>query len=127
MPLFGSHLSVAGAFTNAVDEARRLECQTVQIFTKAPNQWRGRPIGTDEAQTFGKAVRAVCLKRTMGHDSYLINLASPDSELYRRSIEAFIEEIVRAEMLGLTYLVTHPGGHMDEGEEAGLTRVIAAL
>jgi deoxyribonuclease-4 len=63
----------------------------------------------------------------MAHDSYLINLASPDEPLYRRSVEAFVVELQRAERLGLRYLVTHPGAHIDSGEEAGLARVACAL
>lgn len=127
MPLFGSHLSVAGSFTRAVDRAVELGCQTVQIFTKAPNQWYGRAITTNEAEEFRRAIKKAKLKYPLAHDSYLINLASPDEALYRRSIEAFIEEIHRAELLGLSYLVTHPGAHAGSGEETGLRRVIKAM
>jgi deoxyribonuclease-4 len=67
------------------------------------------------------------LRLPLAHDSYLINLASPDQVLYRRSIEAFVIEVQRAERLGLCYLVTHPGAPLDSGEEAGLARVAAAL
>jgi deoxyribonuclease-4 len=63
----------------------------------------------------------------MVHDSYLINLASPEEQLYRRSVEAFVEELRRAERLGVRYLITHPGAHLDSGAEAGLARVAAAL
>jgi deoxyribonuclease-4 len=63
----------------------------------------------------------------MAHDSYLINLASPEPGLYRRSVEAFVDEMIRAEQLGLAYLVTHPGAHLGDGEPAGLARVAAAL
>lgn len=127
MPLFGSHLSVAGSFTKAIDEAARLKLQSLQIFTKAPNQWRGREISAEEAIDFRKAAKKAGLKRLLAHDSYLINLASPDPALYERSLAAFVEEIRRAELLGLHYLVTHPGAHMGEGEEPALRRVIGAL
>lgn len=127
MPLFGSHLSVAGSLARAVTEARSLGCASLQIFSKSPNQWRSRPIGADEATAFRKAVRAAGLKKTLAHDSYLINLASPDETLYRRSIDAFVEEVQRAEALGLTYLVMHPGAHLGAGENEGLRRVIVAL
>src|SRR6202041_2762252 len=65
--------------------------------------------------------------QVMAHDSYLINLASPDEVLSRRSIDAFVEEMNRAERLGLSYLVMHPGAHLDRGEEEGLERVAKAL
>jgi deoxyribonuclease IV len=67
------------------------------------------------------------LKFPTAHDSYLINLASPDDVLYRKSIEAFVDEVERAERLGLSYLVTHPGAHVGSGEEVGLKRVAQAI
>src|SRR5947207_544758 len=119
MPLFGAHMSIAGGFHNALLAAHAHGCETVQIFTKAPNQWAGRPIGADEATLFRRTLRETKLRFPTAHDSYLINLASPDPALYRRSVEAFVVELQRAETLGLRYLVTHPGAHMGEGEEAG--------
>jgi len=110
-----------------VTEAQALGLQSLQIFSKSPNQWRSRPITSEEAAEFRKAVRIAGLKKTLSHDSYLINLASPDDALYQRSIDAFTDEILRAELLGLNYLVTHPGAHLGVGEDEGLRRVIAAL
>src|SRR5205807_5986829 len=89
--------------------------------------WRARELTDAEVQTFQETLRASRLRLLLAHDSYLINLASPDEALYRRSVEAFIVELQRAERLGLCYLVTHPGAALDSGEEAGLARVAAAL
>jgi len=72
-------------------------------------------------------LRQTRLRWPMAHDCYLTNLASPDESLYRRSVETFLAELQRAERLGLCYLVMHPGAHLDSGEEAGLSRVAAAL
>jgi deoxyribonuclease-4 len=127
VPLFGSHLSVAGGFTKAIDAAVKLGCDTVQIFTKAPSQWYGRDISDTEAAEFRKALRQSKLKLPLVHNSYLINLAAPDDALLRRSIDAFVDEVHRAEKLGIAYLVTHPGAHVGSGEEAGLERVLIAL
>ncbi len=127
MPLFGSHLSVAGGFTKAIDAAVKLGCDTVQIFTKAPSQWRGREITDVEAVQFRKALKQSKLKLPLVHDSYLINLAAPDDALYRRSIDAFVDEVQRAEKLGVAYIVTHPGAHVGSGEDDGLQRVVTAL
>lgn len=127
MPLFGAHLSVAGGLANAVAEATALGCQTLQLFTKNANQWAGKPLSEDDSRSFRKAVRGAKLKHVTAHDSYLINLAAPGDELYRKSIEAFTRELERAECLGLSYLVTHPGSHTGSGVEAGVQRVIAAL
>jgi|SRR5579883_970453 len=127
MPHLGAHLSVAGGLHKAVEAAVGLGCGTVQIFTKNANQWKGKPLSDDEVGAFRKAARAAKLKYLTAHDSYLINLAAPGDDLYQKSIAAFQEEVERAEALGLSYLVTHPGAHTGSGEEAGLARVAAAL
>jgi deoxyribonuclease IV len=127
MPLFGAHLSIAGGHHLALLEARRRGFDTVQVFTKAPSQWSAKPIDDDQAKLFRKTLRQTRLRLPMAHDSYLINLASPDEALYRRSLEAFVDELNRAEALGLRYLVTHPGAHLDDAEEAGLARVARAI
>jgi deoxyribonuclease-4 len=127
MPLFGAHLSIAGGYHNALLAARELGCASVQLFTKQPAQWQAKPISDDEAAQFRRTLRQTRLRYPLAHDSYLINLASPDEKLYRRSLEAFIEEMQRAEKLRLAYLVTHPGAHLDDSEEAGLARVAGAL
>jgi len=127
VPLFGAHLSIAGGLHNAVFAAIALRCGTVQIFTKNANQWRAKPLGDDEIRTFRQALSASKIRFASAHDSYLINLATPDEPLYRKSIGAFVEEVERAEALGLSYLVTHPGAYMGSSEEAGVARVAKAL
>lgn len=127
MPLFGAHMSVAGGLHNALLAAQKFHCATVQIFTKNASQWLGRVPPADEIRLFRKLLRESKLRFPTAHDSYLINLASPDEVLYRKSIEAFVDEMQRAEQLGLRYLVTHPGACLDSSEEAGLDRVAAAL
>jgi deoxyribonuclease IV len=127
MPLFGAHKSIAGGCHNALLEAQAHDCDTVQLFTKNNNQWRARDLTEDDIRTFKKTLRQTRLRFPMAHDCYLINLASPDESLYRKSIEAFIVEVKRAEALGLRYLVMHPGAAVDGNEEAGLTRVAHAL
>ncbi len=127
MPLFGAHMSIAGGCHNAVREAVEHHCDAVQLFTKNANQWNARDFTEDEVRRFREALAASGLQCAAAHDSYLINLASPDETLYRRSVEAFVIELQRAERLGLHYLVMHPGAHVGSGEEAGLVRVAAAL
>jgi deoxyribonuclease-4 len=127
MPLFGAHMSIAGGCHNALLAAQSHGCQTVQLFTKSSNQWNARDLTDADVALFRRTLRQTRLRHATAHDSYLINLASPDENLYRKSIEAFVVEVQRAECLGLRYLVTHPGAHLDSGEEAGLARVAAAL
>jgi deoxyribonuclease-4 len=120
-------MSIAGGCHNALLEAQAHGCDTVQLFTKSSNQWNAKELTDADVALFRKTLRQTGLRQPMAHDSYLINLASPDEALYRRSVEAFIVELQRAERLGLRYLVTHPGAHVDSGEEAGLARVASAL
>ena len=136
MPLFGAHMSIAGGLHNALRCAQDHGCQTVQLFTASPQAWPVKRPAEDQTkggltaevvQTFRRTLRRTRLRFPISHDSYLINMASPAEALYRKSIDAFVVELERAEALGLRYLVTHPGAHMDSGEEAGLARVAAAL
>jgi deoxyribonuclease-4 len=127
MPLFGAHMSIAGGYYHAIEAAEKYRCQALQIFTKNSNQWNAKPLTDEEVALFRKEYKKSGLRLAMAHDSYLINLASPDETLYRKSIEAFVVEYERSERLGLRYLVTHPGSHLDSSEEAGLERVAKAL
>ena len=104
-----------------------LRCETLQIFTKNANQWDAPPLAHEAVASFRRAVGATNLSHLTAHDSYLINLASPDDALFAKSIAALVRELERAEALGLRYLVTHPGAHVGSGEDAGLTRVVAGL
>jgi deoxyribonuclease-4 len=127
MPLFGAHMSIAGGCHNAVVAAQKHDCEALQLFTKNSNQWQGKPLTKEDAVLFRSAIKDTKLRRLVAHDSYLINLASPDPALWKRSLEAFVDEMRRAETLGLDYLVFHPGAATDNDEDAGLKRVAKAL
>ena len=102
-------------------------CQVIQIFTKNTNQWRGKPIAPEEAQQFREAMAASGIACPLAHDSYLINLASPDDTLWKKSIDAMIDEVQRAAVLGIPWVVCHPGAYTTTSEEEGLKRIVAAL
>src|SRR5262249_59051423 len=89
MPLFGAHMSIAGGYHNAVIAARSHGCQALQLFTKNSNQWAAKELSDEDVRLFRRELRGSGIRVTMAHDSYLINLASPEEELYRRSVEAF--------------------------------------
>jgi deoxyribonuclease-4 len=127
MPLFGAHMSIAGGCHNALRIAQEHACDTVQLFTKNANQWVAKPLTDEEIDLFRQRLSDSGLRLPTAHDSYLINLASPDPALYQRSLEAFVVEMYRAEALGLSYLVMHPGSPTDGDEVAGLKRVTRAL
>jgi deoxyribonuclease-4 len=145
-------MSIAGGLHKAPDLAQAHGCQTVQLFVSQPKswpvtpvaagqsvsrsgkpltggvtQWQAKALGDEEVALFRRAVRRARLRQPTAHASYLINLASPDEALYRRSVEAFIVEVQRAERLGLRYLVLHPGSPVGADEEEGLARVARAL
>jgi deoxyribonuclease IV len=127
MPLLGSHLSIAGGYYKAVEAAAALKMDCVQIFTKNNNQWRGKPLSPEDISLFRDAIERTGIRMPCGHDSYLINLASPVESLWKQSLEAFVVEIERAEALGLVGLVIHPGSRVDSSEEEGLRRIIRAI
>src|SRR5262245_47698660 len=109
MAILGAHQSIAGGYYRALERGQAVGCDCVQIFTKNNNQWRVKPISDDEAGLFRSTLRKLKLKHPLSHSSYLINLASPDAELWKKSIDSFIVELRRAEQLGIAYVVVHPG------------------
>ena len=125
--MFGSHLSIAGAMANALDEAESLGLDTVQVFTKNQRQWKVTPLADEPRDAWLAGLdRLGWRDRTVAHDSYLINLASPDDELWAKSINLMREEILRCDALSIPHLVSHPGAHMGQGVEAGLARIARA-
>jgi deoxyribonuclease-4 len=124
---FGAHMSIAGGLHRAFAHGERAGCDTLQIFSKNQQQWRARPLAAEEIAQFQAEQARTGIRPVVVHDSYLINLASPDDALWEKSVAAFAEELERAAALGCPFLVTHPGAHMGAGEEAGLRRVAAAL
>jgi deoxyribonuclease-4 len=127
MAILGAHMSIAGGYYKAVEAARRVGCDCVQLFTKNNNQWRAKGITDEDAARFQAALAANKISHPLAHDSYLINLASPDPTLWKRSVEAFVVEMRRAERLGIPYVVTHPGAHTTSSEAAGIAAVVRAL
>jgi deoxyribonuclease-4 len=120
-------MSIAGGYHRALEKGRTVGCDCVQIFTKNNNQWRAKPIGPAEAEQFCSTLAATAICEPIAHNSYLINLAAPDDQLWQRSVDAMVEELRRADLLGLRYVVTHPGAYTTSSEEAGIARVAAAL
>jgi deoxyribonuclease-4 len=125
--LLGAHMSVAGGFHKAVEAAAALGMTTCQIFTKNNMQWRAQPLSEQEILQFRNAVAQHALQAPIAHAGYLINLASPNDELWRRSVAAFTVELERAEALGLIGVVVHPGSFVESSEPAGLARVVRGL
>jgi deoxyribonuclease IV len=124
---FGAHMSVAGGHDRAVRAAHGIGFATVQLFTKNNNQWNAKPLTDAQVAAFRTALDETGVGRPVAHNSYLINLASPDDALWEKSIQAMAVEVERAEALGIADLVCHPGAHLGTGEEAGLARIARGL
>jgi deoxyribonuclease IV len=128
--LLGAHVSIAGGTQNAPGRAQAIGATAMQIFTKMASRWAERVCADDECRAFRAALQNTDVRVTMAHDSYLINLASPDPVLRRRSIESFVSELQRCEALGLDILVSHPGNHMGDrasGVRRNADAIIEAL
>ncbi len=122
-PLVGAHMSIAGGVYNAIDQATEVDATALQIFTKNNNRWAGKPISLEDADRFREKQAESNLRAVVGHTAYLINLASPKVDIYKKSIDALRDELIRADMLGLSDLVMHPGAHLDTGEAAAIKRI----
>ncbi|MEM9167416.1 MAG: deoxyribonuclease IV [Planctomycetota bacterium] len=133
--MFGSHLSVAGGMHNAITEAVRLKLDCVQVFTKNQQQWKVKPLADEAVKSWNDALRDAgwwtddplgTPRRLVSHASYLINLASPDDELWDKSIGLMQVEIERCDSLGIPLLVHHPGAYTTGTEKGGLARIAKA-
>lgn len=122
----GAHVSIAGGTWEAAARAREISATGAQVFTKQANRWLEREIDAVEAERFGTAMKSTNVRWSCAHDSYLINLASPDPELRARSIDCFRGELRRCHAAGLDALVSHPGNFMDE-RAAGIARNADAI
>jgi deoxyribonuclease-4 len=119
--LLGAHVSIAGGTHEAPRRAKAIGATAMQIFTKMANRWAERLCVDDECRSFRTALDTTLVQATVAHDSYLINLASPDPTLRRKSIESFVAELQRCEALGLGFLVSHPGNYIDD-RASGIAR-----
>lgn len=127
--LLGAHMSIGGGLDKAVERGVAVDATALQLFTKNASQWRAKPLEDEAIARFRAALAAspIAPDAVVAHDSYLINLASPDPAKWRQSVEAFTDELRRCAQLGIPALVTHPGAHMGAGEDAGLARVAEGL
>ena len=150
MAILGCQVSTAGGVSTAVARAEALACDCFQVHIVAPRQWpqtrkfnwdqkstqqqrRNDPGASakkedaDECLLFQSALEGSSVAHPLSHASYLINLASPEATLWKKSVEAFIVELQRADALGIPFVVLHPGSFTSGSEELGIAAVIRAL
>ncbi len=123
----GVHVSISGGLDKAVNRAKELGCNTLQIFSRNPRGWSAAPLKTEAIINFVNLLSMEDIDPIIIHTPYLINLASPDEEIYEKSIAALALDLQRARLLGASYVVTHLGSSKGTNEEIGLQRVIQAL
>ncbi|HEY5616804.1 MAG TPA: deoxyribonuclease IV [Vicinamibacterales bacterium] len=123
----GAHMSIAGGVSRAVDRALVHGCEALQIFAKNANQWRGKPLDPADVRTFRLRIEQTGITPVVSHASYLINLATTFSMLREQSIVAFVDELDRADALGLLGVVIHPGTCTAGSEEDALRLVADAI
>lgn len=125
--LIGAHTSAAGGVQNALYEGQKIGATTIQLFTRNQKQWNAKPLADEEIELWNKAEKETGLKQIMSHDSYLINLGSPNADALQKSRHAFREESLRCTKLGISYLNFHPGAALDGDPQQCLETICESL
>jgi deoxyribonuclease-4 len=120
-------MSIAGGLYRALERGEEVGCSVVQIFLKNQLQWAAKPYTAEDIALFKAAWKRTGMRTVFAHSSYLINLAAAEPREWQRAVEAFHDELERAEALGLPFVIIHPGSHRGEGLEAGVARIARAL
>jgi deoxyribonuclease-4 len=127
MPLLGAHMSIEGGLHRAFARISLVKGESLQIFSKNQRQWNAPALHVSAIKQFSAAWKQWGKGPVAIHDSYLINLANPDTIKANRAVSAFADEISRAGHLGIPYLIMHPGSHVGAGSEKGLQQLTANL
>jgi deoxyribonuclease IV len=123
----GIHTSTAGGVETAAERAYRLGCNTFQVFSSSPRQWRPYELGKPQCEAMNQLRQRYGLKPLVIHTNYLVNLAGSNADFHQKSVAAFRNEVERALALCAEYLVLHPGSFRGMSREEGLERVAAAI
>jgi deoxyribonuclease-4 len=122
--LLGAHISTKGGLHTVFERAAEISASAIALFAKNSNQWKGKTMSDDDVALFADKRN---LRPILTHASYLINLATTSAEFHRKSIEAMIDELDRAERLGIHAVVLHPGAHLGAGADAGVEQIARSL
>ena len=125
--LLGAHFSIAKGLHNALYEAKSLNCTALQIFTKSVSTWKERILTEAEIDLFLQAKTKTGITSIASHSSYLINLAGYENKKRHMSCSALKQELIRSSMLGIPFVVLHPGSHMGKGEKEGINRIAESI
>ncbi|MCW8810236.1 MAG: deoxyribonuclease IV [Ignavibacteriaceae bacterium] len=125
--LLGAHTSISGGVSKSVELAEKLGFTAMQIFTKNNNRWFQKKLDDKEINAFKSKLDKSNIKFVVAHDSYLINLCATKKIILEKSRKAFLDELERCKLLGITLLNFHPGAHLGSGEEEGIKRIAESL
>jgi len=123
----GVHVSIAGSIDKSVERAVAIGCSTFQLFTRSPRGWSFSDIPANVISSFLEKLKKTDISPVVDHMPYLPNLASPNDDAYKKSVETLKTELLRCTLLEIPYLVTHLGSHLGRGEERGCARLVSAL
>lgn len=126
-PLLGAHMSIAGGVGEALLRGRQAGCDCIQMFTKSSRQWASKPYTAEEVEAFRRNQAETGITTVIAHDSYLLNLGSPDEALRQRSVAGLADELERCETIGVPFLIAHPGSHVGAGEAAGIKAIARSI
>jgi deoxyribonuclease-4 len=126
-PRIGFHAPITGGLQSALNVAKDTGCDTVQIFSRNPRGWLAKPLTMESIELFRQTRRLTRISPVLIHCNYLVNLAAVDDELLSKSRASFREEVVRALLLGVDYLVVHPGSARGALEAEGIAKCAASL
>lgn len=127
MKFIGAHVSASGGVWNAPEHAKEIGANAMALFTKNQKRWEAKPFIEDDIRKFNTVLTesGISPESVLVHDSYLINLGNPDKEKWQKSYNAFVDELMRVEQLGLTLLNFHPGGHLKQATEQECITTVA--
>jgi deoxyribonuclease-4 len=127
MGILGCHVSIQGGVEHAPERGYELGCEAIQIFTRNQRRWKSKPLESEQITGFKEALQNYKIQAVLTHSIYLINLASPDKALRKRSENAFLNEMDRCDKLGIPYLVFHPGSSKEKPKKQGIKQLASKL
>ncbi len=126
-PKIGAHQSISGGIHKAIIRAKSIDTDILQIFTKNSNRWIGKKINNEDLKLYFELREKYEIKKVIAHAGYLINLATPDKENLKKSIDCLKQDIENSLLLEIDFLVLHPGSHKGTSENEGIIRVAENL
>lgn len=123
----GVHIRIEKGLVRSLDYARKLECEAIQLFSGNPNSWARKPLDPEIAAQFARRTAELNIRPTILHTPYLVNLASPDANIWVRSRDALADAVKRAYLMNAELVVTHIGSHKGSGLEHGISRISEAV